>query len=92
MKKNGGFVPGLRPGRPTSEYLERVLSRITLPGAIFLAGIAVLPFILAAVTRIPQSILSFGGTGMIIMVGVVLDTMKQIESHLLLRHYEGFLK
>jgi preprotein translocase subunit SecY len=92
MKKNGGFVPGLRPGKPTSDYLERVLTRITLPGAVFLAAIAVLPFILAAVTRIPQNILTFGGTGIIIMVGVVLDTMKQIESHLLLRHYEGFLK
>ena len=91
MKKNGGFVPGLRPGRPTSEYMERVLARITLPGAIFLAIIAVMPFVISAVTRIPQNILSLGGTGMIIMVGVALDTMKQIESHLLLRHYEGFL-
>lgn len=91
MKKNGGFVPGLRPGRPTAEYMERVLSRITLPGAIFLALIAVMPFVISAVTRIPQQILSLGGTGLIIMVGVALDTMKQIESHLLLRHYEGFL-
>ncbi len=92
MKKNGGFIPGMRPGRPTSEYLERVLTRITLPGAIFLAVIAVMPFIMAKVTRIPQNILHFGGTGLIIMVGVALDTMKQIEAHLLLRHYEGFLK
>lgn len=91
MKKNGGFVPGLRPGRPTAEYMERVLTRITLPGAIFLAVIAVMPFVISAVTRIPQQILSLGGTGLIIMVGVALDTMKQIESHLLLRHYEGFL-
>jgi preprotein translocase subunit SecY len=91
MKKNGGFVPGLRPGRPTAEYMERVLARITLPGAVFLAIIAVMPFVISAVTRIPQNILSLGGTGMIIMVGVALDTMKQIESHLLLRHYEGFL-
>ena len=91
MKKNGGFVPGLRPGRPTAEYMERVLSRITLPGAIFLALIAVMPFVISAVTRIPQQILSLGGTGLIIMVGVALDTMKQIESQLLLRHYEGFL-
>lgn len=91
MKKNGGFVPGLRPGRSTAEYMERVLTRITLPGAIFLAVIAVMPFVISAVTRIPQQILSLGGTGLIIMVGVALDTMKQIESHLLLRHYEGFL-
>ncbi len=92
MKKNGGFIPGLRPGRPTSEYMERILARITLPGAIFLAIIAVMPFIVASVTRIPLNILHFGGTGLIIMVGVALDTMKQIEAHLLLRHYEGFLK
>ena len=92
MKKNGGFIPGLRPGRPTSEYMEKVLTRITLPGAIFLAIIAVMPFIVASVTRIPLNILHFGGTGLIIMVGVALDTMKQIEAHLLLRHYEGFLK
>lgn len=92
MRKNGGFIPGLRPGRPTSEYLERVMTRITLPGAFFLAAIAVMPYLMAIITRIPESILSFGGTGLIIMVGVALDTMKQIESHLLLRHYEGFLK
>ena len=92
MKKNGGFIPGLRPGRPTSEYMEKILARITLPGAIFLAIIAVMPFIVASVTRIPLNILHFGGTGLIIMVGVALDTMKQIEAHLLLRHYEGFLK
>lgn len=92
MKKNGGFIPGLRPGRPTAEYLERVLTRITLPGAVFLAIIAVLPFIVAVVTRIPQNLLYFGGTGLLIMVGVALDTMKQIEAHLLMRHYEGFLK
>ncbi len=92
MKKNGGFIPGLRPGRPTSEYMERILTRITLPGAIFLAIIAVMPFVMASVTKIPQNILHFGGTGLIIMVGVALDTMKQIEAHLLLRHYEGFLK
>ncbi len=92
MKKNGGFIPGLRPGRPTTEYLDRVLTRITLPGAVFLALIAVMPYIAAGITRIPESFLYFGGTGLLIMVGVALDTMKQIESHLLLRHYEGFLK
>lgn len=92
MRKNGGFIPGLRPGRPTAEYLERVMTRITLPGAFFLAFIALTPYLMALVTRIPETILNFGGTGLIIMVGVALDTMKQIESHLLLRHYEGFLK
>ncbi|HBN96840.1 MAG TPA: preprotein translocase subunit SecY, partial [Firmicutes bacterium] len=78
--------------KPTSDYLDRILSRITLPGAFFLAGIAVLPFVVGAVTRIPSNILSFGGTGMLIIVGVALDTMQQIEAHLLMRHYEGFLK
>lgn len=92
MKKNGGYIPGLRPGRPTADYLDKILSRITLPGAIFLAVIAVLPFVVAAVTRIPSNILQFGGTGILIMVGVALDTMQQIEAHLLMRHYEGFLK
>lgn len=92
MKKNGGYIPGLRPGKPTADYLDRILSRITLPGAIFLAGIAVLPFVVAAVTRIPSNILHFGGTGLLIIVGVALDTMEQIEAHLLMRHYEGFLK
>jgi preprotein translocase subunit SecY len=92
MKKNGGFIPGLRPGRPTSEYLDRVMTRITLFGAIFLAVIAVMPYIVAGLTRVPTSFLYFGGTGLLIVVGVALDTMKQIEAHLLLRHYEGFLK
>ncbi|NLM38478.1 MAG: preprotein translocase subunit SecY [Firmicutes bacterium] len=92
MKKNGGYIPGLRPGRPTAEYLDRVLTRITLPGAIFLAIIAVLPFLVAAITRVPTNLLYFGGTGILIMVGVALETMQQIEAHLLLRHYEGFLK
>lgn len=92
MKKNGGYIPGLRPGKPTADYLDRVLSRITLPGAIFLAVIAVLPFVVAAVTKVPSNILYFGGTGLLIIVGVALDTMQQIEAHLLMRHYEGFLK
>lgn len=92
IKKNGGYIPGLRPGKPTADYLDRVLSRITLPGAIFLAVIAVLPFIVAAVTKVPSNILYFGGTGLLIIVGVALDTMQQIEAHLLMRHYEGFLK
>jgi preprotein translocase subunit SecY len=89
MKKYGGFIPGLRPGRPTAEYIEKVANRITLAGAIFLAGIAILPSIIIATTNLP---VYFGGTALLIVVGVALDTMKQIESHLLMRHYQGFLK
>ena len=92
MRKHGGFIPGLRPGRPTSEYLDRILTRITLAGAVFLAFIAVLPYIMAGVTRMPLTFVFFGGTSLLIMVGVALDTMKQIEAHLLMRHYEGFMK
>ncbi|MBO8141991.1 MAG: preprotein translocase subunit SecY [Firmicutes bacterium] len=92
MKKYGGFIPGLRPGKPTAQYLDRVLSRLTLAGALFLAVIAVMPYVMAAITRMPTSFLYFGGTGLLIVVGVALDTMKQIEAQLLMRHYEGFLK
>ena len=90
MRKYGGFVPGIRPGRKTAEYIDRVLSRITLPGAIFLAMIAVLPDFIIGMTRTP--FLGFGGTSVLIVVGVALDTLQQIESHLLMRHYEGFVK
>ena len=90
MRKYGGFVPGIRPGRKTAEYIDRVLSRITLPGAIFLALIAVLPDLIIARTGLP--FLGFGGTSVLIVVGVALDTLQQIESHLLMRHYEGFVK
>lgn len=89
IKKNGGFVPGIRPGRPTTEYITKIMNRITLAGAIFLAGIAVLPSILIALTAIP---IYFGGTALLIVVGVALDTMKQLEASLLMRHYEGFMK
>jgi len=89
MKKYGGFIPGLRPGRSTAEYLDRVLVRITLVGAVFLAFIAILPFIMAGITGIAAG---FGGTALLIVVGVALETMKQIEAHLLMRHYEGFIK
>ncbi len=89
LKKYGGFVPGLRPGRSTAEYLEKILSRITLAGAIFLAFIAVLPNIVQAGTGLP---ISFGGTSLLIVVGVALDTMKQLESQLLMRSYQGFMK
>ncbi|MBE3574804.1 MAG: preprotein translocase subunit SecY [Firmicutes bacterium] len=90
MKKYGGFIPGIRPGRPTSEFLEKVLVRITLVGAIFLGIIAILPALTTAVFRLPQ--IYFGGTSLLIMVGVALDTMKQVEAQLLMRNYEGFIK
>jgi preprotein translocase subunit SecY len=90
MRKYGGFVPGIRPGRKTAEYIDRVLSRITLPGAVFLALVAVLPDMFIAWFGMP--FLTFGGTSVLIVVGVALDTLQQIESHLLMRHYEGFVK
>jgi len=90
IKKYGGFIPGLRPGRPTAEYIARIMSRITLVGAIFLALIAILPSFVLLATRIPN--IYFGGTALLIVVGVALDTMKQVESHLLMRSYQGFIK
>jgi preprotein translocase subunit SecY len=90
IKKYGGFIPGLRPGRPTAEYISRIMSRITLVGAIFLALIAILPNFVLLATRIPN--IYFGGTALLIVVGVALDTMKQVESHLLMRSYQGFIR
>ena len=90
MKKYGGFIPGIRPGRATAEYLDRILTRITLPGALFIAAIALIPSIALAVWNVQA--LPFGGTSILITVGVTLETMKQIESQLMMRHYEGFLK
>jgi preprotein translocase subunit SecY len=90
MKKYGGFVPGIRPGRPTAEYLDHVLSRITLPGSLFLGVIAVLPLALLNLTK--DQPFPFAGTSVLIMVGVGLETVKQIESQLMLRNYEGFLR
>jgi len=89
LKKYGGFVPGVRPGRPTAEYLDRILTRLTLPGALFLAALAVLPWIMSRFLNVP---FYFGGTSLLIVVGVALDTMRQMEAQLLMRHYEGFLK
>jgi preprotein translocase subunit SecY len=89
MRKGGGFIPGIRPGKKTSEYIDRVLTRITLPGAIFFALIAIIPEILIRQFGIT---FYFGGTSVLIVVGVALDTLQQIESHLLMRHYEGFMK
>jgi preprotein translocase subunit SecY len=89
MRKNGGYIPGIRPGKNTSQYIERILTRITLPGAIFFAMIAVLPWVLIGRFNVN---FFFGGTGLLIVVGVALDTLQQIESHLLMRHYDGFMK
>jgi len=93
LKKNGGYIPGVRPGQATSEYLHKSMSRITLAGAIFLTVIAVIPILLYRALNIPYPVATFfGGTSMLIMVGVLLDTMRQMETHLLMRHYDGFLK
>lgn len=93
MRKNGGFIPGIRPGAPTSEYIENILTRITLPGAIFLALIAILPTFAMTVLKVPPGLASFfGGTSLLIIVGVALDTLQHIESYLLARHYDGFMK
>ncbi len=89
MRKYGGFIPGIRPGKRTAEYIDRILTRVTLPGGIFLAIIAILPFFLIRQFNVP---FFFGGTGLLIVVGVALDTLQQIESHLLMRHYDGFMK
>ncbi len=90
IRKYGGFIPGIRPGKPTADYLNNILVRITLPGSLFLASIALLPSIFLALYSIPQ--FPFGGTAILITVGVALETMKQLESQLMMRHYEGFLR
>ncbi|MBP1673868.1 MAG: preprotein translocase subunit SecY [Bacteroidetes bacterium] len=92
MKKNGGFIPGIKPGRKTVEFFDTIMSRITLPGSIFLAIIAILPAIAVKFSVSPQFAQFYGGTSLLILVGVVLDTLQQIESHLLMRHYDGLMK
>jgi preprotein translocase subunit SecY len=92
MKKNGGFIPGVKPGRKTVEFLDTIMSRITLPGSIFLAIIAILPAFAQIGGVNSQWAQFYGGTSLLILVGVVLDTLQQIESHLLMRHYDGLLK
>jgi preprotein translocase subunit SecY len=89
MRRYGGYIPGIRPGKPTAEFIDRVLTRITFGGAMYLAAVCVLPQFLITEFNVP---FYFGGTGLLIVVGVALDTMAQIESHMLTRHYEGFLK
>jgi preprotein translocase subunit SecY len=91
MKRNNGFIPGIKPGKNTAEYIDSIMSRITLPGSIFLAIVAILPAfagIFGVKTEFAQF---FGGTSLLILVGVVLDTLQQVESHLLMRHYDGLL-
>ena len=95
MQKYGGFVPGIRPGKNTAEYLDYVMTRIAASGAVFLAVIALFPSLVSSprVLNIPFLVASFfGGTGLLIIVGVILDTIKTIESQLLMRHYEGFIR
>ncbi len=92
MKRQGGFIPGIRPGTHTRDYIENILTKITLPGSIFLAIIAVLPTFMMKMNVTPEFSQFFGGTSLLIMVGVALDTLQQIESHLLMRHYDGFMK
>jgi len=90
MKKNGGFVPGIRPGKPTSDYMSKILTRITLAGAVFLAVVAVIPLVFAKAVPALQMV-SIGGSSLLIMVGVALETVKQLESQMMMRHYKGFL-
>jgi len=90
LQRQGGFIPGVRPGKPTVDYLNRVTNRITWGGALFLAFVAILPFLVREVTDV--GVLTLSSTGILIVVGVALDTMKQIEAQLTMRRYEGFLK
>lgn len=92
MKKNGGFIPGVKPGKRTAEFLDEVMSRITLPGSMFLALVAILPAFVSLINVNQAFANFFGGTSLLIMVGVVLDTLQQVESHLLMRHYDGLTK
>ncbi len=92
MKKNGGFIPGVKPGKRTAEFIDNVMSRITLPGSLFLAFVAIMPALVSLMGVTSQFAQFFGGTSLLIMVGVVLDTLQQIESHLLMRHYDGLTK
>ena len=92
MKKNGGFVPGVKPGKSTADFIDGVISKITLPGSVFLAIIAIIPALVTMMGVSGVFARFFGGTSLIILVGVVLDTLQQIESHLLMRHYDGLMK
>jgi preprotein translocase subunit SecY len=93
MKKQGGFIPGIRPGKHTSDFIDNVLSKVTLPGAIFLGLIAIVPTMIISQFNVSWNFASFyGGTSILIVVGVALDTLQQVESHLVMRHYDGLMK
>ena len=93
LRKHGGYIPGIRPGPPTAQYLDRVLSRLTLPGALWLALVATLPVLAIRYGGFSQATsAALGGTSILIVVGVALDTMRQMESQMMMRHYEGFLR
>jgi preprotein translocase subunit SecY len=92
MKRQGGFIPGVRPGNQTVDFIDNILTKVTLPGSIFLAIIAILPAFAARMGVTPGFALFYGGTSLLIIVGVALDTLQQIESHLMMRHYDGFMK
>jgi len=92
MKRQGGFIPGVRPGKQTVEFIDNILTKITLPGSLFLSFVAILPAIIARMGVTPGFALFYGGTSLLIIVGVALDTLQQIESHLMMRHYDGFMK
>ena len=92
MKKNGGFIPGIKPGRKTADFIDSVMSRITFPGSLFLAFVAIMPAFVRLMGVNTQFAQFYGGTSLLILVGVILDTLQQIESHLLMRHYEGLTK
>jgi len=89
LKKQGGFIPGVKPGSRTAEYIDHVLSRVTLPGALFLTAIAVMPIVIFDAFNVP---FRFGGTALLIVVGVALDTVQQMQQHMILRQYDGFMK
>ena len=89
LKKQGGYIPGIRPGKPTSDYLTKIMNRLTLFGGIFLAAIAIIPIIAGNLLGVSMQ---FGGTSLLIIVGVALDTLRQVESYLVMRNYDGFLK
>jgi preprotein translocase subunit SecY len=91
MKRNNGFIPGIKPGKNTAEYIDGIMSRITLPGSLFLALVAVMPAFAGMFGVQTEFAQFFGGTSLLILVGVVLDTLQQVESHLLMRHYDGLL-
>jgi preprotein translocase subunit SecY len=91
VRESGGFIPGVRPGRPTSDYISGVLNRLLLIGALFLSAVAVLPYLLSSISNL-QSMFLIGGTSLLIVVGVGIDTLMQIEAHLVMRHYESLTK